>query len=74
MSCTIALPTRRTIDARVTTELAAFAGLALKMIQDASVLRASEERLNLALHQRAASGHAATAPPRRVMNSRRLIE
>ena len=33
------------------TELAAFAGLALKMIQDASVLRASEERLNLALHQ-----------------------
>jgi len=37
--------------ARVTTELAAFAGLALKMIQDASVLRASEERLNLALHQ-----------------------
>jgi two-component sensor histidine kinase len=38
-------------DARVTTELAAFAGLALKMIQDASVLRASEERLNLALHQ-----------------------
>jgi hypothetical protein len=35
-------------DARVTTELAAFAGLALKMIQDASVLRASEERLNLA--------------------------
>jgi hypothetical protein len=37
-------------DARVTTELAAFAGLALKMIQDASVLRASEERLNLALH------------------------
>jgi hypothetical protein len=28
-------------DARVTTELAAFAGLALKMIQDASVLRAS---------------------------------
>jgi two-component sensor histidine kinase len=38
-------------DARVMTELAAFAGLALKMIQDASVLRASEERLNLALHQ-----------------------
>ena len=38
-------------DARVTTELASFAGLALKMIQDASVLRASEERLNLALHQ-----------------------
>jgi len=38
-------------DARVATELAAFAGLALKMIQDASVLRASEERLNLALHQ-----------------------
>jgi two-component sensor histidine kinase len=38
-------------DARVTTELAAFAGLALKMIQDASVLRASEERLNLALHR-----------------------
>ena len=38
-------------DARVTTELAAFAGLALKMIQDASVLRASEDRLNLALHQ-----------------------
>lgn len=38
-------------DARVTTELAAFAGLALKMIQDASVLRASEERLNVALHQ-----------------------
>lgn len=37
-------------DARVTTELAAFAGLALKMIQDASVLRASEERLNLAAH------------------------
>jgi two-component sensor histidine kinase len=37
-------------DARVTTELAAFAGLALKMIRDASVLRASEERLNLALH------------------------
>ena len=38
-------------DARVMTELAAFAGLTLKMIQDASVLRASEERLNLALHQ-----------------------
>jgi hypothetical protein len=38
-------------DARVTTELAAFAGLALKMIQDASVLRSSEERLQLALHQ-----------------------
>jgi len=38
-------------DARVMTELAAFAGLALKMIQDASVLRASEERLNLALHE-----------------------
>jgi hypothetical protein len=37
-------------DARATTELAAFAGLALKMIQDASALRASEERLSLALH------------------------
>ena len=37
-------------DARVTSELAAFAGIALKMIRDASVLRASEERLNLALH------------------------
>src|SRR5260370_24602196 len=37
-------------DARVTAELAAFAGLAFKMIRDASVLRASEERLNLALH------------------------
>ena len=38
-------------DARVTSELAAFAGIALKMIQDASGLRASEERLNLALRQ-----------------------
>jgi two-component sensor histidine kinase len=38
-------------DARVASELAAFAGLALKMIRDASVLRASEERLNEALHQ-----------------------
>lgn len=38
-------------DVRVTSELAAFAGIALKMIRDASVLRASEERLNLALHQ-----------------------
>ena len=38
-------------DVRVISELAAFAGIALKMIQDASVLRTSEERLNLALHQ-----------------------
>jgi two-component sensor histidine kinase len=38
-------------DMRVTSELAAFAGIALKMIQDASVLRTSEERLNVALHQ-----------------------
>jgi two-component sensor histidine kinase len=37
-------------DVRVTSELAAFAGIALKMIRDASVLQTSEERLNLALH------------------------
>ena len=37
-------------DVRVTSELAAFAGIALKMIRDASVLQASEECLNLALH------------------------
>ena len=37
-------------DVRVTSELAAFAGIALKMIRDASVLQASEDRLNLALH------------------------
>ncbi len=37
-------------DVRVTSELAAFAGIALKMIRDASVLRAGEDRLNLALH------------------------
>src|SRR5260370_36804035 len=38
-------------DARVMTELAAFAGIALTMIQDASVLLCSDERMNSALHQ-----------------------
>jgi two-component sensor histidine kinase len=39
-------------DARVMTELAAFAGLALRMIGDAAALRATEERLQTALkHQ-----------------------
>jgi hypothetical protein len=61
-------------DARVMTELAAFAGLALKMIQDASVLRASEARLPGEFRVLRCCGRKMIAPSSSLRGSRADID